>query len=148
MKSTTLLIILAVVIVAALAVYFFVFYKPGQNVAPLAGATPTATPSSTVNASPTVNAEKVICTDGPCLATNFAICKPAEIVIPDPNSGTNVTIGVLGLENGKCHFQMSVAGHGLNCFFAQENLSESVLAQMFGNEAGQAQVVTDSCVQF
>jgi len=148
MKGTTLLIIIAVVIVAALAVYFFVFYKPDQNTAPLAGATPTATPSSTVSSSPAGNAEKVICADGPCIATNFAICKPAEIVLTDPASTASVTVSVLGTENNKCHFQMNVAGHGIDCFFPKESLTESVLAQMFGNEAGQSQIVTDSCIEF
>ncbi|HRY76899.1 MAG TPA: hypothetical protein P5524_01915 [Candidatus Paceibacterota bacterium] len=139
MKSkTTLLIIIAVIIVAALAVYFFVFYKPGQNAAPIAGATPTAT----------ANAEKVVCTDGPCIASHFYGCTSAEIAITDPNSTTTVTVSVLGTENDKCHFQMNVAGHGLDCLFAKENLNESVLNQVFGNEAGQSQVVSNSCQQF
>ncbi len=141
-NKTTLLIIIAVVIVAALAVYFFVFYKPSQNVVPVGEATPTAT------ASPTANAEKVVCTDGPCIASHFYGCTSAEIAITDPNSTTTVTVSVLGTENDKCHFQMNVAGHGLDCLFAKENLNESVLNQVFGNEAGQSQVVSNSCQQF
>lgn len=141
-NKTTLLIIIAVVIVAALAIYFFVFHKNPSNYAPVAGATPTAT------ASPTANAGKVVCTNGPCIAANFYSCTPAELIMTDPNSSTSITISVLGTENDKCHYQMGVADHGLDCLFAKENLNENLLNQMFGNEVGQAQIVTDSCKQF
>jgi len=137
-NKTTLLIIAAVVIVAALAIYFFVFRKTNpSNYAPVGEATPTAT-----------NAGKVVCTTGPCIAANFYSCTPAELIMTDPNSTTSITLSVLGTENEKCHYQMNAAGHGLDCFFAKESLNENVLNQMFGNEVGQAKIVSDSCKQF
>lgn len=137
-NKTTLLIIIAVVIVAALAIYFFVFRKTNpSNYAPVAEATPTA-----------ANAGKVVCTTGPCIAANFYSCTPAELTMTDPNSTTSIIISVFGTENEKCHYQMNADGHGLDCFFAKESLNENLLNQMFGNEVGQAQIVSDSCKQF
>ncbi|MDP2856069.1 MAG: hypothetical protein Q8N90_03065 [bacterium] len=142
-NKTTLLIIAAVIIIAVLAIYFFVFRKTNpSNYAPVAEATPTATASSATSGG------KVVCSDGPCIATNFFSCTPAELTMTDPNSTTSITISVFGTENEKCHYQMNADGHGLDCFFAKESLNENLLNQMFGNEVGQAQVVTDSCKQF
>ncbi len=147
MKSkTTLLIIAAVIIIAALAVYFFVFYEPGQNIAPIGQATPTASPTAT--ATPVVSGGKIVCSDPTCLATNFLACAPAELTLSDPSSNTSVLVSVLGTEDNKCHYKMDVAGHGIECFFAKENLNTNVLGQMFGNQMGQDQIVNDSCKEF
>lgn len=143
-KNKIILIVVALVIVAALAVYLFVFKgakKPYGSSYAQATPTPVATPSPTV-------AGKITCSDMPCIGNSFLACVPAELKFTPTDATSTITISVLGTENGKCHYKMDVDGHGTNCFFAQGNLNEKVLNQMFGNEEGQDQIISESCTAF
>jgi len=140
-KNKIILIGVAIVIVAALALYFFVF-KGAKN--PYGSPYAQATPTPVVTPSPTATG-KITCSDVPCIGTSFLACTPAELKVTPQGATSTITISVFGTENGKCHFSIDMSGHGGDCLFAQENLNEKVLNQLFGNEEGQGQIVAESC---
>jgi hypothetical protein len=93
---------------------------------------------------------QIICQDNACIGNSFKSCTPAIYTAEGNDNGTTVSIilSVGGLKNSKCQYEMNMSGHGLRCQFSSDNLNDKVLNQMFGNDEGQANIVTQSCTQF
>lgn len=87
-----------------------------------------------------------VCQDLSCIMTNFTACNPAISTLTTEN-GT-VTISIVGFENDKCHFKMDFQGHGSDCLFNRGDLSSELLDQVFGNDVGKADILTQSCTNF
>ncbi len=89
---------------------------------------------------------KIMCDGPPCLGQYFPSCTPAETTMSSGEQSVIVTIH--GFENEKCHFTM-VFGDitAADCYFKQENLNDKVLNQMFGNQEGQDEIISEACNQ-
>jgi|GEM_PF-6864601 hypothetical protein len=86
-------------------------------------------------------------------ANSFNNCQNDAVTIKDPNSDQSVTLEILGLANGKCHYQMRSEGaetgsHGLDCFFPPEVLKSQLLGQLTGNDTGLANEISQYCQMY
>jgi hypothetical protein len=123
MKVWVIIVVIAAIVLAGLA---FIFIQ------------------GSFNGNPGNVGGKIMCGDPPCLGQHFPSCTPAEMSMS--SGGQSVTVSILGLENGKCHFTM-VFGNvtAANCYFKTEDLTDKVLNQMFGNKEGQDAIIAEAC---
>ena len=127
-------IVLGIVAFVLVAGFFFLTKDKGD------------TTSSGQTSTPSASSELIKCNDMQCIGQNFNSCTPAESTISV--NGQSIIITIRGFEKGKCHYTM-VFGNvtAANCYFKEEDLNDKVLNQMFGNDEGQAAVLTESCWQ-
>lgn len=86
------------------------------------------------------------CNSAPCLAPYFYLCNLSELTMV--LEGKSIKVEVLGYVNERCHFKMSFENvTGADCYFRQEDLTEKVLNQMFGNQEGQDAIILESCIK-
>lgn len=73
--------------------------------------------------------------DQTCLHSNFLACSPAEFKIPFIQEGSEYSISVIGIENGKCHYKLAVSGQAAtNCIVPMELITEDRFGHFFGAE--------------
>lgn len=81
------------------------------------------------------------CTDPSCLMSYFLACQPSELKMPFVQNNT-FQITVLGLENGKCHYQSKVVdqngvvitGGTNDCSVPKEMLTNATFGHFFGED--------------
>ena len=128
MKNKALLIVIAIILVAAIVVFGIMYFGKKKVVAP----TGTGTGESEMSN----------------LALNFPTCTPTEVAIPTSDEQQGFTASILGIENGKCHYKLTVGVNGIDCYFPMEQLDSKLFNQVFGNEEGLSDMVSQNCTQF
>ncbi|MDD2647037.1 MAG: hypothetical protein PHV78_03375 [Patescibacteria group bacterium] len=81
--------------------------------------------------------QPVVCQDPPCLVQYFLRCQPATLSM---NLGEGVTyvIKVLGLEDGKCHWQSTItsgqtpSSETNDCYYPLADMTTDTIDHLFG----------------
>jgi len=86
-------------------------------------------------------------TDDPmCFVNRMNGCLPVTAEMVGSDGETTIKITILGVEDGKCHFQRELNGvMDMNCYFPKGTMNMDTLDQTFGNDKGLQQVVDDAC---
>jgi len=85
-------------------------------------------------------------TDPFCFLNRMNECLPVTIQMMGGDNTTKIEMTILGIEDGKCHFQRKINDVlNLNCFFPKGTMNQDTLDQTFGNDKGLQKVVDDAC---
>jgi len=126
MKKSVWIVIVVVIVLALIVIGFFVLTNNKEG---------SSTPSGPIK-----------CNDPPCLGRYFSDCTPAELTMSQEDK--TFVISIKGLEGGKCHFTMVMDGiTAADCYFTEEQRTNKVLNQMFGNPEGQDAIIAEACMQ-
>jgi len=82
-----------------------------------------------------------------CFIDNFLACTKAKLEMAG-NDGTKIFMTIFGMENDKCHYNMEVSGHGVDCLFNKADLDEKLINQIFGNDEGKKEITDAACTMF
>jgi hypothetical protein len=84
--------------------------------------------------------------DPMCFIGRMNGCLPVTTKMMGTDGETSIEITILGVEDGKCHFQRKLNDVlDMNCYFPEGTLNMDTLDQIFGNDKGLQQVVDDAC---
>jgi len=132
-------IIIAVIILAIIVLGVLMFMKAKK---PLKNS---STPTTSVN----TEEQMIDCsqsTDPQCFLSRVSTCSPVKAAMTSTDGNINIEIAILGIENGKCHFQRKINDAlNLDCYFSKENLTGDVIDQTFGNDHGLQEIVDEAC---
>ncbi|HNU96803.1 MAG TPA: hypothetical protein PKL86_01015 [Candidatus Portnoybacteria bacterium] len=83
--------------------------------------------------------------DPMCFLERMGSCLPTTAKLTG-TEGQDITITILGNENGKCHFQRKISNTvDMNCYFPNATITSEILDQVFGNDRGLQELVDTSC---
>lgn len=84
--------------------------------------------------------------DPGCFMNRMNGCLPVTVKMVATDNVTEIDLTILGIENGKCHFQRKINNvTDLNCYFPEGTMNWDTIDQTFGNDKGLQQVVDDNC---
>jgi hypothetical protein len=157
MTSNTVLYIVVIVLVLVVVgggLFFFLGNKGAQKETGT-GQQASASPSTaaqtlaTETQTPATSTAMVDCSkasDPFCFLNRMSGCLPVTTNMTGSDSKTAIEITILGVENGKCHFQRKINNVlSLDCYFPKGTLNKDTLDQTFGNDKGLQKVVDDAC---
>ncbi len=117
---------------------------PAPASAPASAPAPVPTPAPAVDRTAMVD-----CGSGEdpfCFLNRMNECLPVTIEMTGGDKTTKIAMTILGIEDGKCHFQRKINDvMNLNCFFPKGTMNQNTLDQTFGNDRGLQKVVDDAC---
>lgn len=141
-------------VLGIIIVLVFGIYMIWNGISKIKGAGQNTTPTTKETATVTLDGGFENCgtldkpLDNPrCFINNFMACTKAKLEMQG-NDGSLISMTIFGMENEKCHYQMDVKGHGVNCFFNKSDLDEKLINQVFGNDEGKKSIVDEACKMY